>query len=127
MNVFKNTPRENWEQLLQRPAIDYTSLKEKVDPIITAVRKNGDKAVRKFTLEFDKADLQLLEVSEHEKYFALNQIDAALFDAIKLAAENITSFHRKQLQPAEKTETNLGRRAPRGAPEPAKVGSRRRQ
>jgi len=41
---------------------------------------NGDKALRKFTAEFDKADIEKPEVSEQEKYFALNQVDTNVFD-----------------------------------------------
>jgi histidinol dehydrogenase len=64
--------------------------------------------LRKFTAEFDKADIEKPEVSEQEKYFALNQVDTNVFDAIKLAAENITAFHKKQLQVTEKIETMPG-------------------
>jgi histidinol dehydrogenase len=64
--------------------------------------------LRKFTAEFDKADVKNLEVSEQEKYFALNQVDTNIFDAIKVAAENITAFHKKQLQLTEKIETMPG-------------------
>lgn len=108
MNIYKYPSRNSWEQLLQRPAIEYADLEQKIMPILLEVKKNGDKALRKFTAEFDKADIEKLEVTDQEKYFALNQVDTVLFDAIKLAAENITAFHKQQLQPAEKIETMPG-------------------
>ena len=108
MKIYKNTSRGSWQQLLQRPAIEYANLEEKINPILREVQKNGDKALRKFTAEFDKADIEKPEVSEQEKYFALNQVDTNVFDAIKLAAENITAFHKKQLQVTEKIETMPG-------------------
>jgi len=108
MKIYKNPSRDSWKQLLKRPAIEYANLEEKINPILREVQKNGDKALRKFTAEFDKADIEKLEVSEQEKYFALNQMDTKVFDAIKLAAENITAFHKKQLQVIEKIETMPG-------------------
>jgi len=108
MKIYKNPSRDSWQQLLKRPAIEYANLEEKINPILREVQKNGDKALRKFTAEFDKADIEKPEVSEQEKYFALNQVDTNVFDAIKLAAENITAFHKKQLQVTEKIETMPG-------------------
>ena len=108
MNIYKYPLRNTWEQLLQRPAIIYADLEEKIMPILLEVKKNGDRALRKFTIEFDKAHIDNLEVTEQEKYFALNQVNEALFDAIKLAAENITAFHKQQLQTVEKIETMPG-------------------
>jgi histidinol dehydrogenase len=108
MIFYKYPSGESIQQILQRPAMDYSTLEEKITPILLDVKKNGDKALRKYTTEFDKASLEKFEVSDQEKYFALNQIDTNVFDAIKLAAENITAFHKKQLQPAEKIETMPG-------------------
>ena len=108
MKIYKNTSRGSWQQLLQRPAIEYANLEEKINPILREVQKNGDKALRKFTAEFDKVDIEKFEVSEQEKYFALDQVDTNVFDAIKLAAENITAFHKKQLQVTEEIETMPG-------------------
>ena len=108
MNIYRYPSRNRWEQLLQRPAIEYADLEKKIMPIILEVKKNGDKALRKFTSELDRADIEKLEVTEQEKYFALNQVNEVLFDAIKLAAENITAFHKQQLQPVEKIETMPG-------------------
>ena len=108
MTIYKFPKRETWPDLLIRPAIDHSVLDDKVSAIFKEVKKHGDKALRKFTLEFDNADIQKIEVSDQEKYFALNQVDTSVFDAIKVAAENITAFHKKQLQPAEKIETMPG-------------------
>ncbi len=108
MRIYKYPSGDAIEQIIQRPALDYPMLEEKITPILLDVKKNGDKALRKYTSEFDKVNLEKIEVSEQEKYFALNRIDADVFDAIKLAAENITAFHKKQLQPADKIETMPG-------------------
>jgi histidinol dehydrogenase len=108
MKIYKYPYGEAIQEILQRPALDYSMLEEKITPILLDVKKNGDKALRKYTLEFDKVNLEKIEVSDQEKYFALNQVDTNLFDAIKLAADNITTFHKKQIQPVEKIETMPG-------------------
>ena len=108
MKLYKYPSEDDIAEIILRPVLDYSMLEDKITPILADVSKNGVKAFRKYTAEFDKVSLEKFAVSEQEKYFALNQIDTAVFDAIKLAAENITAFHRKQLQPAEKIETMPG-------------------
>ena len=108
MKIYRFPAQNSWPELLKRPAIDTVALDEAIIPIFSEIKKKGDKALRKFTAQFDKCEIEKFEVTEQEKYFALNQIKPELFDAIKLAAENITAFHRKQLQPEEKVETMPG-------------------
>lgn len=108
MTIYRYPSKDSWQELLKRPSIDISLLDGKIIPIIEEVRKNGDKAVRKFTSQFDNAAIEKLQVTSQENYFALNQIGSELFDAIKLAAANITAFHKKQVQPVEKIETMPG-------------------
>ncbi|MBL7700251.1 MAG: histidinol dehydrogenase [Chitinophagaceae bacterium] len=108
MTIYKYPDKNSWKSILTRPVMDNAVLEEKIAPIFQQIKKDGDKAVRKFTAQFDKADLELFEVTGQEKYFAMNQIDPVLFDAIKLAAENITVFHRKQIPAVEKIKTMPG-------------------
>lgn len=69
-----------------------------VADIIADVRENGDTALKKYTKLFDKADLQVLEVTQEEISAALLTVDACFFDVIKKAAANIEAFHRNQLR-----------------------------
>lgn len=108
MTVFLFPEKSKWQELVKRPVLDTSSLEEKIRPIIEDVRKNGDTAVRKYTLEFDRASPESMKVSDQESHFAINQINTALFDAIKLAATNITNFHQKQLYREERVETMPG-------------------
>lgn len=108
MIVSRYPSKSSWNELLKRPVTDSSSLEEKIKPILDDVKKNGDKALRKYSLLFDKAELDRIQVNQQEIHFCLDQIDEELFNAIKLAAENITAFHKKQLQPAEKIETMPG-------------------
>ena len=67
MTIYKFPLRNSWPELLKRPAIDHSVLDEKVDAILLDVKKNGDEALRKYTAEFDKANLEKLEITDQEK------------------------------------------------------------
>ena len=108
MKLYSFPQASEWPDIVARPVLDNASLEDVVRPVLDDVRKNGDKALRKYTKQFDKAEIQDMFVSEREVHFALNQVSPGLFDAIKLAAENIATFHRQQLTPPEKIETMPG-------------------
>jgi histidinol dehydrogenase len=72
---------------------------KKVKKIISAVRKYGDSAVRKFAFKFDRSSPMHLEVSLTEVKRACDELranDAALAQAIALASEHIYRFSQKQ-------------------------------
>jgi histidinol dehydrogenase len=108
MIISEYPDKKQWEELLKRPVFDHSSLEEKIKPILDEVKKNGDRAVIKYTAQFDKAEITNIAVTEGEIQFALNSIHSELMDAIRTAADNITAFHKKQIQPAEKIETMPG-------------------
>lgn len=108
MKVYRNPEKGMWSELIKRPAIDSSALEGSVRSVLNEVRKKGDAAVRKFTLEFDKAAIERIQVTEPEIHMALNQVSSALLDAIKTAASNITAFHKKQLLQEERVTTMPG-------------------
>jgi len=76
-----------------------TSTENAVKKIIAEVRAKGDVAVRKFASKFDKSSPQQLEVPLSEAKRALEQLranDAALVNALELAAKHIKRFAEKQ-------------------------------
>src|SRR5438309_1011769 len=97
MIVVKNPPREAWQGLLQRPAFDAASLQEKVSAILNDLKANGDAAVLKYTAMYDGVQSGNLIVTQEEIAAASQQISADLKEAIELAANNIRTFHAKQL------------------------------
>ncbi|RYG03549.1 MAG: histidinol dehydrogenase, partial [Chitinophagaceae bacterium] len=66
MKLYKYPVRENWAQILERPAFEAEKLEKKVSKIIKKVRKKGDAAIKKLTAKFDGVQLQQLLVSEEE-------------------------------------------------------------
>ncbi len=67
-----------------------------VDRIVTAVRNEGDAAVRRFTSAYDGRDVDEVEIPKSEWQAALDRIDPELRAALELSAARIRSFHEKQ-------------------------------
>ena len=81
MQIIKYPDREDWQELLKRPSFDSLSLEETVQSILSEVKANGDEAVRKFTLQFDKAEINALRVSDTEIDEAGRSLSSELKDA----------------------------------------------
>jgi len=122
MQTFHQPPRETWPSLVQRPSDAKQELEKPVRRILKQVREKGDKAVRRYTREFDGVSLRKLELTQKEMRHALRSIDPSLRDAIVQAAHHIRSFHEKQLLGPEETETMTGVRCWRRSVGIEKVG-----
>lgn len=69
-----------------------------VADIIRNVRENGDKALKEYSLKFDKAEINNLRVTQEEIDSAYENEDKALIETLELAKKNIWNFHEKQLR-----------------------------
>lgn len=97
---------ERWEaisderkrELLDRSEADISSVRGAVEEIISAVRHEGDKALRRFTADFDGVDLGdlPLAVSREERRRAADMVPEELKQAIAYSVENVRRFHRGQ-------------------------------
>ena len=108
MQLVQYPERKDWPALLQRPVFDAAVLEKTVGKIMNKVRKGGDKAVRKFTKEFDGVKIKSIAVSEKESKAAEKEISPELKEAIRIAKANIEKFHTAQLSSAEIIETMPG-------------------
>ncbi len=108
MNIYQNHPREEWQQIIQRPVFDTSVLQQKVRTVLNGVKKSGDKAIKRYTKQFDGVTLNDFFVSVNEMDEAVALLPVDLKNAIKQAAENIKSFHVKQMFQYEVIETMQG-------------------
>ena len=110
MNIITEPNREQWVELVRRPAFDVTQLFDVVRPIMNAVHTHGDHALREFGHRFDGVQLEDLAVSPEEIADACARIPQELAEAIELAYCNIYDFHELQLntQAPIKLETAPG-------------------
>lgn len=77
------------------PAVDVAAI---VADIIADVKENGDRAVKAYCAKFDKAELSSLEVTPEEIQEAISQVEPEFLDILREAAENIRSFHSRQVR-----------------------------
>lgn len=69
----------------------------KAAEILNRVRKEGDAALIDYTQRFDGVSIQNFRVSEEELDEAEAKCDASFKEAMRLAAQNIETFHKAQL------------------------------
>ncbi len=107
---------------LSRPQADNRSLELSVANILKEVKENGDEAVRRFSLMFDKVSPDSLSVSSREIEEAGALVGESLKEAILLAKRNIETFHKGQLAEEAPIETMPGVKCWRKAVAIEKVG-----
>ena len=108
MNIYQNPAKEEWSQLLQRPSFDNAELHKNVKHILKDVKKDGDKAIKKYTKKFDDIKLKDFEVTSKEIEEAITSLPENLKNAVQTAANNINKFHSKQFAEPEIIETMPG-------------------
>ncbi|MBQ8398800.1 MAG: histidinol dehydrogenase [Clostridia bacterium] len=79
-------------------AIPKVNVEEAVAQIIENVKARGDEAVLEYCARFDGAKLERLQVSKEEIDEAFAQVDEEFLQVLRLAKENITAFHEKQVR-----------------------------
>ena len=108
MILINYPPREQWTEILRRPALDTENLFDTVRSIIDRVKAEGDKAVLDYEARFDKVELASLAVTEEEMQEAVEAVGVELKAAIYLAQKNIETFHAAQRFTGKKVETMEG-------------------
>lgn len=87
---------------------------DRVSEIITAVRLEGDAALKKYTEEFDGVKLERLEVTASEWRRDVEKAEPEFIGILKEAAENIREYHSRQKNNgyiiSEKNGVILGRK-----------------
>ncbi|NLO69550.1 MAG: histidinol dehydrogenase [Porphyromonadaceae bacterium] len=108
MQIIKYPAKEQWEEILKRPSMDFASLFDKVKITLDNVRENGDKALTELTKEFDNVDITQFEVTNAEIEEAEKLVSLELKQAIEMARRNIWKFHSEQLNEFSEIQTSPG-------------------
>lgn len=77
--------------------IDF-EIEKTVSEIIQNVAQNGDQAVRNYERKFDNVNLADFSIPTFQLDQALDAIDDDLRAALELAKQNITSFHKQEIE-----------------------------
>ena len=83
-------------------------VRRNVEDIIEDVKENGNNALRKYTLKFDKVDLKDFLVSEEEINSAYNKCDKSILEILEESKSNITKYHEKQKKTGYLYQRELG-------------------
>ncbi|MCD8165693.1 MAG: histidinol dehydrogenase [Bacteroides sp.] len=108
MQIIKYPSRKDWDRLLERPVFGVQNLFTTVQEVLNSVKEEGDEAVKRYGLRFDKVLIDELLVSEEEFTQAEEWVSQELKDALVLAKRNIESFHASQRFTGERVETTPG-------------------
>ena len=108
MILISNPDKSQWQEILKRPVMNTENLFDTVRSVIDRVKEEGDRAVLDHEEKFDKVVLASLAVSEEEQQEAENLVSEDLKAAIRLAKQNIETFHAAQRFEGKKVQTQPG-------------------
>lgn len=89
--------QEDMEHIMLRE-VEFFKVMDDVSVIINEVKKEGDDALKKFTKEFDGADIVNIEVEDIEIENAYEEVEPELIEALENAAANIAAYHGSQVE-----------------------------
>lgn len=97
-------------RILQRRGSREGDVEERVKEIVRAVQRQGDRAVLRYTQQFDRTRMTraTMEVRASEIEQAVAKVPAKDLGALRLAARRIATFHRRQLQKSWRYRDPLG-------------------
>lgn len=108
MQIINNAKKSDWSEILKRPTQTVNDIESTVNQIFDAVRLEGDVAINKYTQQFDGISLEQNLVSSEEIEQAITKVPQKLQDAIKIAKQNIDTFHKAQKTSKIEVETTNG-------------------
>lgn len=99
VKLTAETKKDLLNTLLKRSPNNYSEFETVVADIIENIRKKGDKALFEYTERFDKCkiDTATIRVTADEIKQAYKELDESLIAVMKKSAENIRSFHARQM------------------------------
>ncbi len=97
MNIYSKSPKEVLEFLEQRNLLNDESIENQVKNIIFDVKQNKDEALKKYTYQFDKVNIDRFDVSKDEIDDAILSINQKLMSDFDIIKQNIESYHEKQI------------------------------
>ncbi|QTF08091.1 histidinol dehydrogenase [Brenneria izadpanahii] len=100
---------EEQRRLLTRPAISASDrITGIVEGILESVKTRGDSALREYSAQFDKVQVDSIRVSAEEIAAASERLDEEVKQAMATAVRNIETFHNAQKLAVVDVETQPG-------------------
>ncbi|MBU2542336.1 histidinol dehydrogenase [Patescibacteria group bacterium] len=95
LKQFKKTNR--YKKIINRGKENYGDMFKLVQNIMEDVKKNGDQAIKKYTQQFDKVNIQNIKVTEEEIEKAYTKVSKKFLQALEQATKNISLVHQNQI------------------------------
>lgn len=108
MKTIQYPERKDWAEILRRPTLNTEQLRDTVKEVLDRIKAEGDGAVLEYEERFDKVKLATLAVTEEEMAEAEEKVSEELKTAIRLARQNIHTFHAAQRFEGQKVQTVPG-------------------
>lgn len=105
---YNNCKTKQIEELFSRPVMNYNSIYKVITPIIDDIKTIGDKAVLEYARKLDNFTGNSIKVSEEELQDSVTKVPKELKQAIRVSADNILKFHKKQFPKNYIVETSKG-------------------
>ena len=96
MKKILNPPISDWKALQKRPTASCEDILPIVDEVFTAIQSEGDKAVLRYSTQFDNYCPKNIEVPKSAWEQASAELSEELKRSIDSAYANIYSFHKAQ-------------------------------
>ncbi len=111
-------------RIMRRRGGRHDNVEKRVAEIVGAVRRQGDRALLRYTRLFDGVRLTArgMEVSRAEISRALARVPKKDLDTLRFAAKRIVAFHRRQTQKSWQYRDSLGMRLGQRISPLARVG-----
>ena len=95
---WNSLDKQERQAILARPvASSSQALQAQTRDILQTVKDRGDEALKAFTSQFDKVNIESLAIDRSTLHQALKMLEPQTRKALELARENIERFHRHQL------------------------------
>ena len=99
LHRYEQLSEHDRHALLQRSEVDLQPYIDGAQPIINAVKEDGDKALVQFAEKFDNATVAVDAIAATSKDFdqAFDALNNEMIDVLEYAAENIRRFQQEQM------------------------------
>ena len=110
MKIYKlnELSKQDIHNICLRQLEDDGTIRERVSEIVTRVKQEGDEALKAFSVQFDKVELNKLYLDQAELAAIAEGIPADVKNAIDVAYSNIKRFHQAQIHSEAAIETMPG-------------------
>jgi histidinol dehydrogenase len=108
--IFRSTDKNSVKQILRSGETQLKKAESAARRILNDVRRDGDQALRRWTLQLDKIDLDRegFTVKRREVVKAYRQVPQGFVEAVQAAARNIRKGAREQLPRAWQISNGTG-------------------